>query len=136
MHAPEIEEALNSHPLISRSIVVGVSDPTINQQVAALLVPRNMSTSQKSSPTLSLETLRKWLALDRGLSMYKMPTLLRIVGPNEDVPLTVTDKPIKGTIRDSFFNETEIASGKVEAWDLAVIEEFGQRPFDWAGIQA
>lgn len=68
--------------------------------------------------------------------MYKIPSLLRIVGPDEDIPLTVTDKPIKSKIRDSFFNEAEIASGKVEVWDLAVIEEFGQRPFDWGGIQA
>lgn len=122
--------------MISRSIVVGVSDRIYNQRIAALLVPRDTSTSQKSSPSLNLEALRKWLALDRGLNMYKIPSLLRIVGPDEDIPLTVTDKPIKSKIRDSFFNEAEIASGKVEVWDLAVIEEFGQRPFDWGGIQA
>ena len=68
--------------------------------------------------------------------MYKAPTLLRIVGPNKDVPVTITNKPIKAKIRDRFYNEGEIASGKVEAWDFAVIEEFGQRPFDWGGIQA
>ena len=68
--------------------------------------------------------------------MYKMPTFLRIVGPNEDVPVTAAEKPMKGKIRDGFFNEAEIASGRVEVWDLAVAEEFGQRPFDWGGIQA
>lgn len=57
--------------------------------------------------------------------MYQMPTLLRIVGPNEDVPVTAADKPMKGKIRDKFFNEAEIASGKVEVWDLAVLAEFG-----------
>ena len=56
--------------------------------------------------------------------MYQMPTLLRIVGPN-DVPVTAADKPMKGKIRDKFFNEAEIASGKVEVWDLAVLAEFG-----------
>ena len=74
---------------------------------------------------MSLEPHRKWLALDRGLSMYQMPTLLRIVGPNEDVPVTAADKPMKGKIRDKFFNKAEIASGKVEVWDLAVLAEFG-----------
>lgn len=55
--------------------------------------------------------------------------------PGENVPVTVSNKPMKGKIREVFFGEREeIGVGDVEVSDLGVEEVFEEKPFDWAGI--
>lgn len=134
MHAPEIENTISEHPHVSQAVVVGVPDPSAGQRVAALLVPKDTAAT---IPGLDPRTLRKWLAVDKRLSVYKLPTLLRVVGPGDSLPCTASGKPVKPAVRVAFFSEVEVLSGHVEVWDLDVRDEdVGEkRPFDWAGIQ-
>lgn len=92
---------------------------------------------QSTSQNLDLESLRRWLSNDRKLNKYKLPTVLRVLRPGENVPVTASNKPMKGKVRDVFFGEREeIGAGDVEVLDLGVEEGFEERPFDWARVQA
>ncbi|KAB8262594.1 hypothetical protein BDV32DRAFT_147515 [Aspergillus pseudonomiae] len=130
--APEVEEALSTHPYVSQVIILGVSDLHTGQRVAALLIPRWDNTSGNK---LDLATIRGWLSQEKGILQYKLPTLLRVLRPTQKYPVTSSGKPIKPQIREELFNNTELVNGTVEVWDLAAKEPgMAARPFDWAGI--
>ncbi|KAE8367661.1 hypothetical protein BDV27DRAFT_154806 [Aspergillus caelatus] len=130
--APEVEEALSSHPSVSQAIILGVSDPHTGQRVAALIIPK---TDHATSNGFDLATLRRWLSRERGVLEYKLPTVLRVLDPTQKYPVTSSGKPIKPRIREELFNEAELIHGCLEVWDLAVKEpDMAGRPFNWAGI--
>ena len=132
--APEVESELAKHPLVSDAIVLGVQDTAAGQLVAALAVI-NEDVSKESS--LGLSEARRWLAVERGMNAYKLPTIMRLVEKNQELPMTLSGKYIKRKIRDIFFNQEELQSDRVEVHDLSTQEpDIGDRPFDWAGIQA
>ncbi|KAE8147127.1 amp dependent CoA ligase [Aspergillus avenaceus] len=133
IHAPEIEDALQYHPEIARAVVVGVADPQIDQRVAALITRKDSARNSIES----LAILRQWLAAYQNLPYFKLPTMLRIISGDDKVPVTDSGKPVKPKIRDTFFNPDEIASGRVEMWDLATKDKgMGDRPWDWEGMGA
>ena len=130
--APEIEEALSTHPSVSQAIVLGVSDSHTGQRVAVLLIPKK---DNAPSDTLDLACIRQWLFHERGMLGYKLPTILRVLKQTQKYPATSSGKPIKPRIREVMFNEEELANDCVEVWDLAVKEPgMAPRPFNWAGI--
>ncbi|KAE8308463.1 hypothetical protein BDV41DRAFT_592180 [Aspergillus transmontanensis] len=132
--APEVESELAKHPFISEAIVVGIQDTSAGQLVAALVVI-NDDTPEGNS--LDLPAVRRWLAVERQMNAYKLPTVLRLVRKNQELPMTLSGKFIKRRIRDSFFNQEELQSDRVQVHDLSTQEpDIGDRPFDWAGIQA
>lgn len=131
--APEVEEALSTHPSVSRAIILGVSDPTTGQRVAALLILKEDNTSGNG---LDLAAIRGWLYQERGILEYKLPTILRVLDSTQRYPTTSNGKPVKSRIREVLFNEAEMAHDYIEVWDLAVKEPgMAARPFNWAGIQ-
>ncbi|KAB8208433.1 hypothetical protein BDV34DRAFT_190277 [Aspergillus parasiticus] len=132
--APEVESELAKHPFVSEAIVVGIQDTSAGQLVAALVVI-NDDTPEGNS--LDLSAVRRWLAVERQMNAYKLPTVLRLVRKNQELPMTLSGKFIKRRIRDSFFNQEELQSDRVQVHDLSTQEpDIGDRPFDWAGIQA
>jgi long-chain acyl-CoA synthetase len=66
----EVEEVLYQHPDIVEAAVIGVSDPTYGEEVAAAIVLRD-------GANLSTEELRAW-AKER-LSAYKVPHLVQVL---------------------------------------------------------
>ncbi|KAF5860617.1 hypothetical protein ETB97_001321 [Aspergillus alliaceus] len=131
--APEVESELAEHPLVSQAIVVGVQDSSVGERVAALVVVSGDSAESE----LNLSTLRKWLAIKRHMNAYKLPTVLRVVRKGLELPMTASGKIIKPKVREIFFNRGELDSSRVQTHDLSVREsDIGNRPFDWAGIQA
>ncbi|KAJ5692597.1 hypothetical protein N7462_002020 [Penicillium macrosclerotiorum] len=131
VYAPEVETALRRIDGIAYAIVVGVPDPHCGQRVAALVVYHD------SESRICLEKLRFLLATEHGLAACKLPTLLRVAPSIADIPSTVIGKPMKGKIRDGYFNETALAGSEVEVWNMEKNDAggVGTRPFDWGGIQ-
>ncbi|KAF9886559.1 hypothetical protein FE257_011331 [Aspergillus nanangensis] len=73
---------------VSQAIVLGIPRPTENQKVGALLVTRE---APLVIPCLTLPRLRKWLAIQRGMPAYMLPTVLRTLEAKQahQVPCTV-----------------------------------------------
>lgn len=84
---------------------------------------------------LDLAQLRRRLATECGLEAFKMPTLLKVVGSLDDIPMTVAEKPIKHSIRGLYFSEAAVGSGEVEVWDENKASDIEDGPFDWDGLQ-
>lgn len=125
IYAPEVEDGLEKHPLIARAIVVGVPDRQAGHRVGALLVMKDPESYRPSkqdhwdlSPNLNLSSLQRWLALEQRLSVYKLPTLLRLVRAADTVPTTTSGKVQKPEIVHSFFSNSDLASGQVEFGDF------------------
>ncbi|GAB1208447.1 hypothetical protein APSETT445_007196 [Aspergillus pseudonomiae] len=132
--APEVESELAKHPLVSEAIVFGIQDTSAGQLVAALVV---IGGDDSDKTSLDLPSVRRWLAVERRMNAYKLPTVLRVVRKNQALPMTLSGKFIKRKIRDIFFSQEELDSGRVQVHDLSTQEpDIGNRPFDWAGIQA
>jgi malonyl-CoA/methylmalonyl-CoA synthetase len=156
MYAPDIEHALLKHPSISRAFVLGVPDLQAGQRVATLIEMEDdqegysdvRSSSQlcngnlaKSGPDdgsghrLGLSDLRRWLAVEQGLPLYKLPTLMRLLGRKEALPVTISGKPMKSKIQEEFFDQVDLANGRVEVWYFNRKDaDIGERAWDWAGI--
>lgn len=133
VHAYQVEEAICSHPEVSQAFVLGIASETEDQRVAALLV-----TKRRCTPKLSIVQLRRWLALERQMPAYMLPTALRILEPHQahQVPVTVSGKPVKSKIRHDLFGQGARSNGVVELCDPLDDPDIVSRPFDWAGRQA
>ena len=128
--ALDVEDALLKNPHISTAVVLGVADHTVGQRVSALIVIEPTSSQQ-----LTLATLRRSLALEQHIPVYKLPTLLRVLDPWEEIPQTQSGKVSKASVREKFFSSNDVTSEKVEVWDLKRKDEgFPGRAWDWAGI--
>lgn len=76
---------------------------------------------------MSLSSLRKHLATESMLPVYKLPTLLRLVEEQEQLPTTKTGKPSKDMAKSLFSPEAYENGGKVELWDLICERIFRRR---------
>lgn len=94
-----------------------------------------MYRQQDKSHTQGLAELRRRLATECSLEAFKLPTLLKVVGHLEDIPVTETGKPIKNRIGEIYFSETAVGNGDVEVWTKKRGSDVGGRPFDWDGLQ-
>jgi len=70
----DIERHLLEHPLIAEVAVVGVSDITWGQKIAAVVV---LQSSLENKASLTLDELRAWSK--QRLPSYQLPTELRII---------------------------------------------------------
>jgi bile acid-coenzyme A ligase len=83
IYPAEVEAALESHPRIHSSAVIGLPDDDLGQRVHAIVeVSENVSRGrgvegEVENPTLSLEEIREWLATR--LVGYKHPRSLELV---------------------------------------------------------
>lgn len=117
---------------ISHAVVVGVKDSSCGERVAAVVV----YPEQDNTHALGLAELRRKLANECGLEVFKLPTLLKVVNTLGEIPVSEAGKPIKDKIRETYFSETALEGGKVEVWTLENNERgVGIRPFDWDGLQ-
>ncbi|KAB8274701.1 hypothetical protein BDV30DRAFT_225619 [Aspergillus minisclerotigenes] len=136
----EVELRLLELPFIHEGCILGAPEPDNGTRVAALVrfkSPRASSAcatcANGSQPSLQL--LRESLAAD--LPVYMLPTALRVLGEDEEIPRTASHKVIRSKAIEQYFPLTdsgEIAE-PVELWDLGKSEPSGPRKiWEWGGL--
>lgn len=94
VHPVQVEEALNQHPLVTDSIVVGVPDETWGQRIVAYVVPADAS--------LTAADLDAHCRAHPMLADFKRPRAYRFV---DALPLTATGKKVHYKARDTAVDE-------------------------------
>lgn len=101
VHPVQVEEALNGHPDVADSLVVGVPDDRWGQLVVAYVVP-----AEGATPTAS--ALDAYCRSHPMLSQFKRPRAYRIV---DQLPVSATGKKLH-------YKATESAAREVAAGDF------------------
>ena len=89
IYPAQIEAALNEHPKVAESAVIGRPDRLHGQCVAAYVVPLDDS--------LTIEELRAWCASHPMLPPYKRPRVYTLVS---ELPHTATGKIMHYRLRE------------------------------------
>ena len=89
----EIEDALNGHPAVSMSAVVGVPDPVKTEAIRAFVVLR-----PGHAPSVEMaETIREWVRTR--LARHECPREIEFV---DALPTTATGKILRRELRARF----------------------------------
>jgi len=86
--APEVEEAISTHPAVSMVAVVGMPDPTFGEKICAYV-------SLRPETTVTLDELRSHVT-DRGMARFNRPDRLEIV---DEMPLSTGGKIAKAVLK-------------------------------------
>ncbi|POR37072.1 Acyl-CoA synthetase family member 3, mitochondrial [Tolypocladium paradoxum] len=130
-----VEDALTNLPYVSDACVVGVPDHEAKELCGALIRPRH------DVPKDEISLARVRADLSESLPAYMRPYLLRVMDAGEEVPYTVSLKPIKREILKRFFGITDYWSVEdptpgVESWGNQPAQlEAETKPWDWCGLQ-
>ncbi len=92
IYCVEVENALETHPLVDRAVVVGLADERLGQRVGALIVTR-------AADSLREEDLREFAVSH--LAHYQVPS--QFVLTSDDPPTTATGKVHKDLVRERYF---------------------------------
>ncbi|KAK5048671.1 hypothetical protein LTR84_005762 [Exophiala bonariae] len=103
--ALDIEHAMTNHPKIAEAIVVGVDDDEFGQRVAAAVVLK------EGYHELSLSELRR--DLQKSLSNYKLPSILRVV---PELQKTANMKIPKQLLKKELFDSKH---PDIETWQFS-----------------
>ncbi|KAJ5175405.1 uncharacterized protein N7482_001282 [Penicillium canariense] len=135
----EVELRLLELPFIREGCILGAPDPNNGTRLAALVRftrPNTISVCACTNELQpSLRSLRESLAVD--LPVYMLPTALRVLGDEEEIPRTASHKVIRSKAIEQYFQLTD--SGEIvesaELWDLDTNESLGPRKiWDWGGL--
>jgi malonyl-CoA/methylmalonyl-CoA synthetase len=93
---------------------------------------------KQEDDSITLKRIRDDLAATN-LASYKLPTLLRVLQNEEQVPLTSSDKVLKRECLRKFFHISEYipdpyAVEGVEYWGNQLDLAASSRVFDWGGL--
>lgn len=124
----EVESRLCDLPYLVEAYVLSIPDSRYGHRVGALV------RLGAREPSRTLGTLRNDLA--PVLATYKLPTVLRIVGTDEDLPRSPEGKLARKPALQRFFcpaGDGDL-SDKAEVWDLSVEDQVPQRAWDWGGV--
>lgn len=130
---PELERQLLDLSYITEAHVLPVKDHGAGGLVAALV-----RLQKQESGSTTLKQIRDDLAATN-LASYKLPTLLRILQKEEQVPLTSSEKVLKRECLQKFFHISEYipdpyAVEGVEYWGNKLDLAASSRVFDWGGL--
>lgn len=103
VHPVQVEEALNGHPLVADSLVVGVPDDRWGQLVVAYVVP-----TEDGAPTP--DELDEYCRNHPMLSQFKRPRAYRII---DSLPVSATGKKLHYRATESA--ATDMAAGEFDA---------------------
>lgn len=110
---------------MAEGVVVAVPDPSCANQIAVVIRPRVDAVTD-----VSLNGVRSDLA--RSLPVYTLPTKLRVLGEEEALPRSVSEKLNKKETVGRYYFESNAA--KVEAYAPDQTEkDKSQKAWDWAG---
>lgn len=136
----EVELRLLELPFIREGCILGAPEPDNGTRVAALVRFKSPQASSACATCAngsqpSLQLLRESLAAE--LPVYMLPTALRVLGEDEEIPRTASHKVIRSKAIEQYFPLTdsgEIAE-PVELWDLGKSEPSGPRKiWEWGGL--
>lgn len=132
-----LEHALEAIPYLSEGYVVAVPDHEANQLCGALV---RVQKDNEASEKITLTKIRSDLSDQH--PTYMLPVLLRVLQDGEEVPLTVSQKPIRNEIVKKYFLvgdywSVEKPTPGVECGDNEPEgrEHIGAA-WDWAGLQS
>jgi malonyl-CoA/methylmalonyl-CoA synthetase len=130
---PELERQLRDLLYITEAHVLPVKDHGAGGLVAALV-----RLQKQEGESTTLKQIRDDLAATN-LPSYKLPTLLRVLQNEEQVPLTSSDKALKRECLRKFFHISEYipdpyAVEGVEYWGNQLDLAASSRVFDWGGL--
>ncbi|KAK1244208.1 hypothetical protein MKX08_002346 [Trichoderma sp. CBMAI-0020] len=138
----QVEVALTALPYVTEACVLGVPDNEAKEICAAVvrLTPEQEQLQRRhSEQTINLARLRK--DMNEALPKYMLPVLVKILGPGDDMPQTVSQKPIKSQIIKRYFGVDRSWSAEnsvcgVEYWgSMPAPVEADTKPWDWLGLQ-
>ena len=125
----EVEAALVSLPYIAEGYILPVPDDMHGHLIGAL-VRLKPETCLDMLP-LTLATLRSDLSLS--ISLYKQPTLLRVV-VDEEIPLSGQGKLARNKAIEMYFTSST-GLCYLQKWDLTLeMRRPGKKAWDWGGI--
>ncbi|KAJ5463790.1 hypothetical protein N7475_008734 [Penicillium sp. IBT 31633x] len=130
---PELERQLLDLPYITEAHVLPVKDHGAGGLVAALV-----RLQKREGDSITLKRIREDLAATN-LASYKLPTLLRVLQNEEQVPLTPSEKVLKRECLQKFFHISEYipdpyAVEGVEYCGNQLDLAASSRLFDWGGL--
>ncbi|PIG79525.1 hypothetical protein AARAC_000449 [Aspergillus arachidicola] len=129
-----VENHLTDLPYVTEACVLGVPDHEAKQLCGAII-----RCSKDTSSQVSLHRVRS--DLSKYLPTYMLPALLRVLKDTEEIPRTISQKPIKKLILRDFFGVTDYWSienptpGVETCGNLPPQREATTRPWDWCGLQ-
>jgi acyl-coenzyme A synthetase/AMP-(fatty) acid ligase len=100
----EVEQILNSHPLIAESAVIGVPDPIRQEEVKACIVLKPPATPQGLPPE------EIWAFCQNHLAPFKIPRYLEYC---EKLPKTPSSKIQKSLLREQAKASTGVVFDRV-----------------------
>ncbi|PNP44388.1 hypothetical protein TGAMA5MH_03994 [Trichoderma gamsii] len=138
----QVEVVLTALPYVTEACVLGVPDNEAKEICAAVvrLTPeQEQLQSRHSEQIINLARLRK--DMNEALPKYMLPVLVKILGPGEEMPQTVSQKPIKSQIIKKYFGVDRSWSAEksvrgVEYWgSMPAPVEADTKLWDWLGLQ-
>ncbi|KNG91519.1 hypothetical protein ANOM_000014 [Aspergillus nomiae NRRL 13137] len=132
----EVEERLSELAYISEAYVLPVIGPDTFCRVAAIVRLRwdNLPVQDGNKNALSLRALREDLSCS--LSLYKQPSLLRILNDDESVPTTRTVKFCPAEAAKQYFPSGIDWDERVQVWDVSGLQEATpEKAWDLAGMR-
>ncbi|CAG8932827.1 unnamed protein product [Penicillium salamii] len=128
----EVESHVCELPYIGEAYVLCIPDLQYGQRVGCLVRCRN-KTSDLDSREISLERLRG--DLSDALSVYKLPSILRVLEADAKLPTSPQGKLARSqTIKMYFLDDTQ--SSCLEVWPLDAEDLRPKKAWDWGGVSA
>ena len=130
-----VERGLTDLPYISEACVIGVPNHETGQLCAAVVRLRCGKMPPGETP---LGVIRSDLA--RTLPPFMLPVLLRILQDGEDLPRTISGKPIKRNILKDYFGimdgtPAQRVPAGIQQWAVPRRADGEYKPWDWCGLQ-
>lgn len=123
-------------PFIREGCIVGAPEPNNGTRLAALVrFKKSSACSCAKGIKPSLALIRESLAVH--LPVYMLPTALRVLSDEEDIPRTASHKAIRPKVIEQYFplNESGEIVDSAELWDLNQNEITGPRKlWEWGGL--
>ncbi|KAG4433953.1 hypothetical protein IFR05_010566 [Cadophora sp. M221] len=113
-----VEAALIALSYIAEGYIFPVADPQCDTRTSALVRFQNCDNDGHRD----LATIRDDLAIKHGLPAYQLPTVLRVLGADQCVPRTWSDKTAMKKAVHEFFpldNDGKICGENTEIWDVS-----------------
>lgn len=113
-------------PYVDEAYILPIMDYEMRELVAAVI---RLKESTVNKNEIDLRRIRDDLSSD--MDFYKLPTLLRILGPGDEVPFSSSNKPLKNQIREKFF---QVSGYRPKDYAVPGVEFWGNI-LDWNTVK-
>ncbi|KAJ5907795.1 hypothetical protein N7495_000477 [Penicillium taxi] len=128
----EVESHVCELPYIGEAYVLCIPDLQYGQRVGCLVRRRNKP-ADMDSQEISLGQLRR--DLSDALSVYKLPSILRVLEPHAKLPTSPQGKLARSQAIKMYFLD-DMQSSCMEVWPLDAEDLKPKKAWDWGGVAA